>query len=157
MNIQRLTEQECYSMLTSSGCGRLACARDNQPYVVPIYFVVGDRCVYSFALPGQKVHWMRDNPKVCLEVDSIGARNDWTSVVVNGRYHELSDTPKFERERALAQRLLQQRAMWWEPGAVSLDGHVGGYVPIVYRISLDSMSGLRGVPVTPDISASVSG
>jgi nitroimidazol reductase NimA-like FMN-containing flavoprotein (pyridoxamine 5'-phosphate oxidase superfamily) len=130
----------------------LACARDNQPYVVPIYFVVGDRYLYSFALPGQKVDWMRENPKVCVEADTIGARDDWTSVVVVGRYQELSDAPHFQRDRALAQELLQRRPMWWEPGAISLDGRDGrdGYVPIVYRIAVDSLSGYRGVPASED-------
>lgn len=148
MRIQQLTEEECYEALNSAGFGRLACALDNQPYVVPVYFVVGQGCLYSFALPGQKVDWMRRNPRVCLEVDAVGGSNDWTSVVVVGRYRELTDDEEFQRERTLAHRLLQRRPMWWEPGAVSLDGHdaSGSYVPIFYRINVDSVSGYRGVP-----------
>lgn len=148
MRIEQLTEEECYQALNSAGFGRLACALDNQPYVVPVYFAVGHRCLYSFALPGQKVDWMRRNPRVCVEADTVGASNDWTSVVVMGRYRELSDDLEFQRERLLAHELLQRRPMWWEPGAVSLDGHdaSGGCAPIFYRVTVDSVSGHRGVP-----------
>ena len=148
MKIQRLTEQECYAALNKAGLGRLACARDNQPYVVPIYFVVGDGCLYSFALPGQKVDWMRMNPRVCIEADAVGGGDEWTSVIAFGLYEELSDDPEHERERALAHRLLQRRPMWWQPGAMSLEGHIdsAGYVPIFFRVSIESVSGYRGVP-----------
>jgi nitroimidazol reductase NimA-like FMN-containing flavoprotein (pyridoxamine 5'-phosphate oxidase superfamily) len=123
---------------------------------VPIYFVVGDRAIYSFALPGQKIDWMRINPQVCLEADTIGASNEWTSVIVIGRYHELSEEADAQRERAFAERLLQGRPMWWQPGAVSLEGHDGarGYVPIVFRITVSSVSGYRGVSAA-DSSGSV--
>lgn len=146
MKIERLSEEECYAALTS-GLGRLACARDGQPYVVPIYFVVSHHHLYSFALPGQKVDWMRQNPLVCIETDTVDGGNDWTSVVALGRYQELMDA-QFERERALAHRLLQHRPMWWEPGATTLDGYDGsrGYAPIFYRVLIDSISGQRGVP-----------
>lgn len=104
MQIQRLTEEECYAALNKTGFGRLACARDDQPYVVPVYFVVGDQCLYSFALPGQKIEWMRTNRRVCLECDTVGGGDDWTSVVAFGLYQELSDTDEYQRERMLAHR-----------------------------------------------------
>ena len=146
MRIERLSEEECYAALTS-GLGRLACAHDGQPYVIPIYFVVSDQRLYSFGLPGQKIDWMRQNPLVCIETDTVGGANDWTSVVAFGRYQELMD-PEFERERALAHRLLQHRPMWWEPGATTLDDYDGsdGYAPIFYRVQIDSITGHRGVP-----------
>jgi len=34
---------------------------------------------------------MRDNPKVCIEVDQIVDQFHWTTVVASGRYEELSD------------------------------------------------------------------
>jgi uncharacterized protein len=39
--------------------------------VVPIHFSFdpGNDCVYAFFAVGQKVKWMRENPKVCLEVE----------------------------------------------------------------------------------------
>lgn len=148
MRIFRLGEEECFGVLARMGVGRLACARDNQPYVVPAYFAVSGHAIYSFALPGQKIRWMRENPKICLEVDEVTARDDWTSVIVMGRYQELAEGIDFQSERALAQHLFQRRPMWWEPGATSLENHdgSGGYRPIVYQMVVASVSGYRAAP-----------
>lgn len=156
MKIERLSEEECYVALRAAGFGRLACVRDQQPYVVPIYFVVGEQCLYSFALPGTKVEWMRANPRICLECDTVGSGDDWVSVVAFGHFQELSDDSEHYREREMAHRLLQRRPMWWQPGAMSLEGHdgSGGYVPIFYRLSIASVSGYRGVPEAADTTTS---
>lgn len=37
MLIHELSESECRKVLAGTNLGRLACAHDNQPYVVPIY------------------------------------------------------------------------------------------------------------------------
>ena len=151
MNVQELTAVECYAILAETGFGRLACARDNQPYVVPIHFVVDNEVVYAFSLPGQKIDWMRENPRVCLETDSVKGGDDWTSVVVVGRYEELTDTPEHYNERLQALALLQTRPMWWEPGtsAPTREHNRPGYAPIFYRIVVDRVTGYRGLPGAP--------
>jgi len=68
MNISEMTRPECISLLKSARLGRLACVRDNRPYVVPIHFAFGDNFIFSFSLLGKKVEWMRQNPHVCLQV-----------------------------------------------------------------------------------------
>jgi nitroimidazol reductase NimA-like FMN-containing flavoprotein (pyridoxamine 5'-phosphate oxidase superfamily) len=67
---------------------RLACAKDGQPYVVPIYFPYADSHLYAFSVPGKKIEWMRGNPMVSLQVLEGGERREWKSVVVDGRYEE---------------------------------------------------------------------
>lgn len=62
---------------------------------------------------------MRSNPLVCFEVDDFRNHNQWSSVIVFGRYEELPDTPEFEAARRHAHGFLQKRAMWWEPAFVS--------------------------------------
>jgi len=152
MNVQEITAAECYARLASSGFGRLACARDNQPYVVPIHFAVEGETIYSFSLPGQKIDWMRENPSVCLEADWVNGSEDWTSVVVVGRYEELTDTPEYYNERLQALALLQARPMWWEPGASSQtsDQSRRGYAPVFYRIVVDRVTGFRAMPTPPE-------
>ena len=82
MFVRELNIEECQLALAQAGFGRLACARDNQPYVVPIHFAVDEAYVYAFSLAGQKLDWMRKNPRVCLEIDDVHGASDWTSVVV---------------------------------------------------------------------------
>jgi len=71
MIINEMTEKECGTVLARSSIGRLGCALDNQPYVVPIYFAYEPGYIYVLSTLGQKIEWMRTNPKVCIQVDEI--------------------------------------------------------------------------------------
>lgn len=131
-------------MLASTQLARLACAHQMQPYIVPIYHAYQDHWIYSFSEPGQKIDWMRANPLVCVEADHM-RREQWATVVVFGRYEELSDTPEFQDERALAFNLLQRRATWWEPGSSKpMPGGTAAAIPIFYRIKLEKITGRCG-------------
>ena len=139
-----LTGHASLKVLAHTHLGRLACVCGMQAYVVPVNFAYHDRSLYSFSLPGQKIDWMRANPLVCLEADQL-RREYWATVVVFGRYEELSDTPEFRGERTLAFRLLQQRAMWWEHGGASMmPGAAPPGGPVYYRISIERITGRCG-------------
>ena len=150
MLVTEMTIEECRAALSVSGYGRLACARENKPYVVPIFFAIEGADLYAFSMAGQKIDWMRSNPHVCLEIDSVKSWDDWTCVVVFGRYEELGS----QAERTRAFGLLQQRAMWWQPGAVFVAGHGGRKErdPVFFRIAVQSSSGHRARP-SPDEAA----
>ena len=81
MLIHELTPAECYDVLGRAAYGRLGCARYDQPYVVPFVFKLDQAgsCLYSISTVGQKIHWMRENPKVCVEVDEVGDQFHWTT------------------------------------------------------------------------------
>ena len=91
MKIVEISHDECKELLNRVSVGRLACSLENQPYVVPVCFAYEPEYLYVFSTLGQKIKWMRQNPKVCLQVDEIGNRSNWTSVVVNGTYVELCE------------------------------------------------------------------
>lgn len=145
MLIHEMTKDECRTVLESASIGRLACARDGQPYVVPTNLVYDGRHIYGFSTLGQKIEWMRSNPLVCLEIDDRRSHYEWTSVVVFGRYEELPHTRDFESERAHAHGVLQKRAMWWQPALVAYE-HRAALTPIFYRIHIDRMTGHRATP-----------
>jgi nitroimidazol reductase NimA-like FMN-containing flavoprotein (pyridoxamine 5'-phosphate oxidase superfamily) len=170
MYIQEMTENECLNILTRTKLGRLACAHEHQPYVVPIYFVYEDPYLYGFTTLGQKVEWMRSNPLVCVELDEIVNRTQWMSVVIFGHYEELldtpesgerwnhhpipplqdrpSDVPKHGQERHHAHELLLEHAAWWGPAAASsiLRNPEQPLVPVYYRIRIDKITGRRTTP-----------
>lgn len=145
MFIHEMGNTECRLALQSASVGRLACARDNQPYVVPTYFAFDGDYIYGFTTVGQKVDWMRSNPLVCFETDQITSDNRWVSIVVFGRYEELPDTPEHHCARARAHSLLGSRAMWWEPAYIS-QGHRDqphSLRPVFYRIHIEKITGHR--------------
>ena len=147
MIIKEMTGEECITLMLSSRMGRLACAKEDQPYIVPISFALDYRHIYSFSLLGQKIEWMRQNPKVCLHVDKFGDSQEWESVVVYGTYEELPDRIGWKRERDHAWSLLSKHPTWWEPGDLKP-------VPaqsesplshLFYRISLDRITGRQAL------------
>ena len=64
MLIREMTRKECSEVLEHASVVRLACVRDNQPYVVPMYVACHEKYIYGFTTLGQKAEWMRSNPLV---------------------------------------------------------------------------------------------
>jgi nitroimidazol reductase NimA-like FMN-containing flavoprotein (pyridoxamine 5'-phosphate oxidase superfamily) len=147
---------------------------DGQPYVVPIFFALdksaeGEPCLYGFTTLGQKIRWMRANPRVCVEWDEVEEYDRWASVIVYGRYEELPDAPteaqtraparatplpddwRPGQDRARAQELLQGHATWWQVGWAAFAARHRGepaepFKSVYYRIRIDQITGYRASP-----------
>jgi uncharacterized protein len=145
MVIHELTPAESMELLGRAAHGRLGCARHDQPYVVPFFFYLDptEECLYSVSALGQKIDWMRSNPKVCVEVDQVLDQFNWTTVVAFGRYEEVGDSRQEQDERRRAYELFQQRSAWWLPGLGKLASGEEHNIPIVYRIRIDRVTGRR--------------
>jgi len=184
MTIREMSEHECLEVLSRGRIARLACARDNQPYIVPIYYAYhmsaeGEAYLYGFTTLGQKILWMRANPRVCVEWDDIADYNQWMSVVVFGHFEELQDsaeggnearlpmraTPvvteaEAGQERTRAYELLRTYTDWWQPGFAAFAAHkhrdeTQPFKALYYRIRIDSVTGHRASPDAPDPTAAL--
>jgi uncharacterized protein len=144
MEVNEMAEEECKAALEHASLGRLGCSYENQPYVVPIHFAYDSGYLYAFSTFGQKVKWMRANPKVCVQTDQIENQGEWISVVVNGEYEELSE-PQYSVERKHASSLLAKRHHWWLNALGERQMKVGdkSIEPLFFRVRIQSMSGLR--------------
>ena len=146
MVIREMSREECLFVLARARLARLACAHENQPYVVPVCLAyhqlsTGEACLHGFTTLGQKVAWMRANPLVCVEVDEVTAYDLWVSVIASGRYEELPETPvvansghgrppeqsdsrqselNYEKSRGdETWQVLKTHPMWQEPGCTA--------------------------------------
>jgi nitroimidazol reductase NimA-like FMN-containing flavoprotein (pyridoxamine 5'-phosphate oxidase superfamily) len=180
MVIQEMSRDECLQILAKDRLARLGCCYGNQPYVIPVYLVYEELpeegpSLYGFTTRGQKVEWMRANPRVCVEVDDVVAHDTWTSVIAFGDFEELPDSsgpvrrsllaanvlqygryesdlaPAPESGRMHAYQLIQTQAEWWEPGctAFTARNHSGPrepFVPVYYRIRVEEVTGRRAIP-----------
>jgi len=148
MLIERLSPAECDEMLTRLAFGRIACTYNNQPYIVPIYFGHQPGRLYGFSAQGQKIEWMRANPSVCLQVDEIAAPDDWTSIVVHGRYEELPDTAEHSHNREWVLSLLEAKSPSWRAAfaASQVRTHPNTHPAVFYCIHIEQLSGVRGSP-----------
>ena len=148
MLIEELDRQTCLNLLFRTRRGRLACSQGTQPYIVPFHFACDTKYIYGFSTVGKKIEWMRVNPLVCVESDAVINSQNWMSVVVQGRYEELPDTPEWSMERDIAHCLLQQEPMWWEPAYAkkAIDEGACSLEPVFYRIHIDKITGRRATP-----------
>lgn len=187
MVIQEMMREECLQVLAETRLARLACAFENQPYVIPVhlayYALPGEEaCLYGFTTPGQKVEWMRANPKVCVEVDEIQSYEQWASVIVFGRYEELPEPQEGEHGRLpdraessqgsssaprttnrggapnLAYQILQAKGMWWEPAATAWAARTSlartePFTLLYYKVRIDKVTGYRATRDADDTSA----
>ncbi|RWB32414.1 MAG: pyridoxamine 5'-phosphate oxidase family protein [Mesorhizobium sp.] len=143
MIVRTLSILECTTLLAMHRLAHLACAKNGQPYVVPIYYAYADSHLYAFSMVGKKVEWMRANPRVCIQVNEWGKGREWKSVVVDGRYEELPDRIGHEAVRDHAWSLLSKHFDWWEPGGLKpVIPPISDHLPhVFYRILVDQMSG----------------
>lgn len=144
MVIKQIPEEECRSILADAFFGQLGCSFEDQPYVVPIYFAYEADYLYIFSTPGQKIQWMRKNPKVCVQVSKIESQTNWQSVIVIGLYQELRE-PQFTEERKHARKLLEKHVHWWQTALAERQSQSEDELiqPLLFRIHVDSLSGLR--------------
>lgn len=143
MLIRTLSRPECIELLAANRLAHLACCKDNQPYVVPIYYAYSEGHLYAFSMPGRKIDWMRKNPVISLQIDARGKEREWRSVVVDGRYEELPDRIGYKRERDHAWLELSKHFDWWEPGAYKpVTPPMADHSPhVFFRVIIEQISG----------------
>ena len=144
MEIHDLNGTACWDFLGARRLGRLGCARDNKPYIVPIGFAMRNPYLVAFTTFGQKIDYLRANPSACVQFDEINSPQSWTSVIAYGQFEELLDAQgQDEAHRAL------ESAAWWEPGYVktTIMGHLRPADPVYFRIFVEEISGRRGANI----------
>lgn len=147
MIIRELSVIECTGIIEANRLARLACSRDDRPYLIPIFYAYSDACAYVFSLPGRKLEIMRANPNVALLIEEQKKGREWKSVVAEGRFEELPDRIGHKLLRDRAWSLLSQHAGWWEPGALKpvRPPLADASAHVFFRIRIDSMTGREAI------------
>jgi hypothetical protein len=144
MLIQSMTEAASLDLLARATLGRLACAHEGRPYITPMSVTYDAKALYGFSTVGQKITWMRANPHVCVEVEEVVSRLNWATVIVMGRYEELTS----DADRKYAHDLLERRPAWWEAAysKTVIDGNERPLKGVFFRVSIDQITGHMGIP-----------
>lgn len=129
-----LSDEEIETLLRRHRVGRLACSTNDRPYVVPINYVYDGADIYAYSSMGRKVIVMREQPLVCFEVDEIDGSSSWRSVILEGRFEEITDS----EERSQTLKLLTRNGETPVFRAIT-DGF--GEQIILFRINVSSRSG----------------
>jgi len=94
-----LSKEQIEDLLKEQVTGRIACQAGGIPYIVPINYFYDGTHVYCHSSMGKKIEIMRQNPRVCFQVDDIVTLFRWRSVVALGKFEEITDMG--EKERAM--------------------------------------------------------
>ncbi|HRE50733.1 MAG TPA: pyridoxamine 5'-phosphate oxidase family protein [Flavitalea sp.] len=89
--IGKLTDPEIEETLAKAFIGRIGCHADDLTYVTPVSYAYDGKHIYVRTSEGMKVNMMRQNPKVCFQVDQMENMANWKSVIVWGVFEELRD------------------------------------------------------------------
>ena len=133
---RELSRAEIDEFLRGQRIARLGCHAGGVTYVVPLIFAYDDGAVVAVTTEGRKTAMLRENPRVCVEVDDYDAdgKGSWRSVIAQGTYEELADDAI---EPALA--LLRERFAG-TAGRTAEPRRLGPGV-VVLRITLGEVSG----------------
>ena len=136
LRVRELDSNEIEEFLRGQRIARLGCHAGGVTYVVPVIYAYGDGAVVSVTQEGRKVAMLRENPRVCVEIDEYDAdaRGSWRSVIAYGTAEELAGD---EIEAALAllrERFARTAGRTAEPRPLSPE-------TVVLRIRLDEVSG----------------
>lgn len=133
---RELSLAEIDEFLRTQRIARLGCHSGGVTYVVPLIYAYEDGAAVAVTTEGRKTAMLRENPRVCVEVDEYDTdgRGSWRSVIAQGTYEELSGD---EIEPALA---LMRERFARTAGRAAQPRPLGPGV-VVLRIRLDELSG----------------
>lgn len=98
----KLEEIQIEALLKSQHIARIGCHADSVTYVVPVNYLYDGEYLYAHSGAGMKVEMMRKNPDVCIQVDAIQDIVNWQSVIVWGKFEEITG---LEEKQDIMQKL----------------------------------------------------
>jgi nitroimidazol reductase NimA-like FMN-containing flavoprotein (pyridoxamine 5'-phosphate oxidase superfamily) len=145
--IGKLNNSEIEEVLKGNLLGRIGCSDEKKIYVVPVTYVYDGKSIIGHSLAGLKIRMMRKNPDICFEVDEMKSFTSWKSVIIRGRFRELTD----EEERYDAMKLFVDRMIHMKISETAIPPEIaekrvhprspGNIKPIIYRIVIKEKTG----------------
>ncbi|GER90686.1 hypothetical protein KDW_48480 [Dictyobacter vulcani] len=137
-----LTRDQIDEVLEEGSIGRIGCQMQGKIHIVPINYVYDGTDIYANTLDGAKLRMMRSHPEVCFQVDQIENHANWRSVLVWGRFQELTGDEASRAVDLLTHKHIvmiasgQSLHAMWEEDSVELPPDI-----IVYRLHLTEKTG----------------
>jgi nitroimidazol reductase NimA-like FMN-containing flavoprotein (pyridoxamine 5'-phosphate oxidase superfamily) len=133
---RELSRAEIDEFLRGQRIARLGCHADGVTYVVPLIYAYEDGAVVAVTTEGRKTAMLRQNPRVCVEVDEYDAdgKGSWRSVIAGGTFEEVTGD-------AIEPALVLLRERFARAAGRPAERRRLGPGVVVLRIVLDEISG----------------
>jgi nitroimidazol reductase NimA-like FMN-containing flavoprotein (pyridoxamine 5'-phosphate oxidase superfamily) len=137
--IENLNEEAVREFLKEQKFGHLGCVLESgDPYVVPVNYLFKDESIYVHSLPGRKLDALRENGKVCLQVERVEDSCRWQSAIVFGEFQEIKRTN--EKMEILNEFSARFEHLTPVEAMMSEKWNLGGV--IVFRINIKRLTGM---------------
>ena len=152
--IGTLTSQEIEAFVASNYIAYLACSDSNTPYIVPItyYYDEPSNSLISYTTEGRKISILRANPQISLIVSEIQDLTNWKTVILEGKFEELSGMDEITAVQTLSAKLtrLISEKQQKEVAFINEVARINEDNPkVIYRIHLEKKSGRYEVEEDP--------
>lgn len=138
--ILEMSPSEIYEFVLSQRIGRVGCHVGGETYVVPVIYGWDADCFYVYTTEGKKLDMMRENQRVCFEIDEYRADGGWRSVIAQGVFEELKGVDAARALRIITERVTSGR----EAGSPRARGDGG--TPVAFRIRTGEVTGRKVEP-----------
>lgn len=143
IEIEDMRKAEIEEILSGVGYGHLGCSDKGQPYVVPVHYAYDAPSIYVYTTEGKKTEIIRENPRVCLQVEKVVSNQDWKSVIVYGSAEQVSDAA--ERDRAIALVAMINPTLTPAVSIRWMDNWVRENIEVILKISSEFSTGRMSV------------
>jgi uncharacterized protein len=133
---RELSSGEIEEFLHGQRIARLGCHAGGTTYVVPLIYAYEDGAVVAVTTEGRKTAMLRENPRVCVEIDEYDAdgKGSWRSVIAHGTCEELAGDAVEPALALMRTRFARNAGRPAEPRPL-------GPNVVVLRIALEEISG----------------
>jgi nitroimidazol reductase NimA-like FMN-containing flavoprotein (pyridoxamine 5'-phosphate oxidase superfamily) len=133
---RELSRGEIEEFLRDQRIARLGCHAGGTTYIVPLIYAYEDGAVVAVTTEGRKTAMLRENPRVCVEIDEYDAdgKGSWRSVIAHGNCEELAGDAVEPALALMRERFARNAGRAAEPRPL-------GPNVVVLRIALEEISG----------------
>lgn len=143
--ISKLIDEQIEEILSGHTFGRVGCNDGYNTYIYPMNYVYTGKYIICHSLPGSKIQVMRQNKRICMQVDKVDNETNWKSIIVLGEYQEIED----ERERYDAMKVLVQQNLHIKLKEEDIKQHIkkqddprhNSSRPVIFRILIEEKTG----------------
>ena len=144
--IGKLSNLEIKELLEDNVFGHLGCNDGCNSYVYPSNYLYDGKHIICRSQDGFKNQVMRQNRRVCFQVDWIHDDQNWKSVMVHGAYEEIRDEMELENfNRAFNDRrffLKMSKTTTTNQGSIpGVTDQTKIGTSIIFRILIDEKNG----------------
>ena len=142
-----LSREQAEAFIMENIFGHIGCNDGYNTYIFPTNYVYDGKYIYGHSYAGSKIIIMRNNNRVCFQVEEINDPVNWKSVMVQGLYEEIDD----ERERYYAMKAFNENMFNLKisetaafPENIDHENDLyalGHFKPVIYRILLNEVTG----------------